>query len=386
MLSLVHTADWHLGKRFPSFPEEAQRKLSRARLDAVDRILDLAVRSRADAVLCAGDLFDEPNPPAEWWQGLAERLRRHDAAAMPPVFLVPGNHDALLPGSVWDVSHPLRGQLPRWAHVVDRDDFSFELQPDAVLYAAPCRNTSGAHDLAMSLPAREPGDRRLRVGCVHGSTFDLPGHETNFPIRRDAAVQRGLDYLAIGDTHAFRDVTPDLPAPTVYPSAPEPTAFDEQDVGYVAMVALFSSGRRARVERERVALWTWREEVVRSLPELAGLLSVRGLDQTVLRLKLDFGVTVAEYSEVERILSLLGGTMVNAPAAGVLVTDRSKLVLSATVPEDFEAALPAVLRDTVARLRKLAADAESDGQRAAAGRALTHLYQTLQRVDRGGAP
>jgi hypothetical protein len=30
VLKLVHTADWHLGRRFPSFPEEAQKKLSRA--------------------------------------------------------------------------------------------------------------------------------------------------------------------------------------------------------------------------------------------------------------------------------------------------------------------------------------------------------------------
>jgi len=33
VLRLLHTADWHLGRRFPSFPEEAQKKLSRARMD-----------------------------------------------------------------------------------------------------------------------------------------------------------------------------------------------------------------------------------------------------------------------------------------------------------------------------------------------------------------
>jgi DNA repair exonuclease SbcCD nuclease subunit len=382
-LSLIHTADWHLGKRFPSFPEEAQQKLSRARLDAVDRILDLAVRSRADAVLCAGDLFDDPHPPAEWWQGLAERMRRHDATKMPPVYLVPGNHDALIPGSVWEASHPLRQLLPQWAHVVDRDAYTVNLKEDTVLCASPCRNTSGAIDLAMALPAREPGDRRIRVACVHGSTFDIPGYEMNFPIQRDAVAQRGFDYLAIGDTHAFRDVTPEL-APTVYPSAPEPTAFDERDVGFVAMVALFPHGRRVRVERERVAYWNWREVSVRSLTELTGLLTERDLDTTVLRLRLDFTVTIAEYLEVQRILGLLGGTMVNAPAVGVLVADKSSLVLSVTVPEDFEETLPPVLKDAVARLRANASDADTEVAKAAAGRALTHLYQTLQRVDRPG--
>src|SRR5882757_4160142 len=128
----------------------------------------------------------------------------------------------------------------------------YELAPNAVLYARPCRSKAGESDLAMALPAREPGDERLRIGCVHGSTFDIEGWQTNFPIRRDAGVQRGLDYLAIGDVHSFRDVTASLPVPTVYPGAPEATSFDERDAGNVALVALFRHGSRPRVEAERV--------------------------------------------------------------------------------------------------------------------------------------
>ena len=63
VLRLLHTADWHLGRRFPSFPEEAQKKLSRARMDVIATILDVARRNAVNAVLCAGDLFDDPTPP-----------------------------------------------------------------------------------------------------------------------------------------------------------------------------------------------------------------------------------------------------------------------------------------------------------------------------------
>src|SRR3989442_1778535 len=62
VLRLLHTADWHLGRRFPSFPEEAQKKLSRARMDVIATILNVARRNAVDAVLCAGDLFDDPAP------------------------------------------------------------------------------------------------------------------------------------------------------------------------------------------------------------------------------------------------------------------------------------------------------------------------------------
>src|SRR2546426_5049565 len=123
----------------------------------------------------------------------------------------------------------------------------------------------------MALPQRETGDGRLRIGCVHGSTFDIDGYETNFPIRQDAGVQRGLDYLAIGDTHSFRNVTESLPVPTVYPGAPEPTNFGESGAGQVAIVALYRHGKPPRVEAEPVAVWRWIDVRCRDVNELRNL-------------------------------------------------------------------------------------------------------------------
>jgi len=301
VLRLLHTADWHLGRRFPSFPEEAQKKLSRARMDVIPRILDVARRHSVNAVLCAGDLFDDPEPESDFWQELAKRFRER-GAQHPPVFLVPGNHDPLTPESIWAPGHAFRQALPHWVHVVDRDDFTYELAPDAVLYARPCRSKAGENDLAMALPARDPGDERVRIGCVHGSTFDMDGYETNFPIQRDAGVERGLDYLAIGDTHSFRDVTESLPVPTVYPGAPEPTTFGESGAGHVAIVALFRHGRRPRVDAEPVAFWRWIDVRCHDVNELRNLLTMSDLERHVVRLHLDMTVSLSEESEVERIL------------------------------------------------------------------------------------
>ena len=64
-LKLLHTADWHLGRRFPAFEREQEVQLTRARLEVVGRILDLAASRDVDAVLCAGDLFEQAAPPEE---------------------------------------------------------------------------------------------------------------------------------------------------------------------------------------------------------------------------------------------------------------------------------------------------------------------------------
>src|SRR4029450_1958716 len=91
VLKVLHTADWHLGRRFPSFPEEAQKKLSRARMEVIARVFDVARRNGVGAVLCAGDLFDDPTPSEDFWEGLAKTLRDQPGPHL-PIFLLPG-HD-----------------------------------------------------------------------------------------------------------------------------------------------------------------------------------------------------------------------------------------------------------------------------------------------------
>ena len=242
-LTLLHTADWHLGRRFPAFERDQEQQLTRARLDAVGRILDLAESRNVDAVLCAGDLFDNPSPDEPWWGGVQREFARRRWAR--PVILLPGNHDPLTPNSLYDPSHPFRAGLPTYVHVVDRKGWELSVGENAVVIANPCTSRAGQTDLARSLPGREAGDDRIRIGLVHGQTFDIEGHQTNFPIARGTAFDRGLDYLAIGDTHAFREVEPKAAAPTVYPGAPEATNFGERDTGNVALV-FFPRDRRRR--------------------------------------------------------------------------------------------------------------------------------------------
>lgn len=378
-LKLVHTADWHLGMTFPSFDPEAQLRLSRARLEAIDRVLGLAERHTAHAVLCAGDLFDDPDPAPEWWQGLAKKLHARRWSGR-HLFLLPGNHDPLTNNGVYSPAHPFRSALPDWVHVVDRDDYSFELAEDAVLYSAPCRSKSESRDLALNLlPAREVGDTRIRIGMVHGQTFDLPKHQMNFPIAPEAAERKGLDYLAIGDTHGFRDVTPDRHAPTVYPGTPEPTHFGEKDPGFAAVV-YFPGDRRRRalVRQEPVAHYFWEVVTASSLEELRAL-DARDLSRHVLRLVLDMSVPVDAFAEIERRLSELSGTPATYGKVGVLQVDRTRLRLDTAGALDVLDGAPSVLREVAARLTALEQEHGRDSERGeVARRALYQLYRLVR--------
>ncbi len=370
-LKILHTADWHLGLRFSTFATVDQPFLTRARLDAVDRILALAERHEVDAVLAAGDLFDDPEPDREWWEGLVRCLKRPSWPGQ-PVFLLPGNHDPLQRESVYSAGHPFRQALPEWVRVVDRDAFTAELGPDAVLLATPCRSRAGDRDPTATLPAREPGDQRLRIGLVHGQTFDIDGNQTNFPIARDAGERLGLDYLAVGDTHSFRQVPAEVP--TIYPGAPEPTKFGEADAGHVAVVLFRRRPRSPRILKERIGRWTWRRETCTDLGGLRRLATSENLSQCVLRLHLEMGVSLAEHHELEALLAQLRGTAATHGRAGVLLVDRSDLTLTSGGAEDFPEDLPPVLRRVVEQL-----EAARSGSRAQlAERAMYRLYRLVR--------
>ena len=58
-LKILHTADWHLGKKLDNFNRiEEQRQV-------LDEIADIAQEQNVDVVIVAGDLFDTFNPGVE---------------------------------------------------------------------------------------------------------------------------------------------------------------------------------------------------------------------------------------------------------------------------------------------------------------------------------
>lgn len=369
-LKILHTADWHLGRSFPAFAEEDEKKLTRARIEAVEKLLGIAESYQVHAVLCAGDLFDDPAPDETWWRALLAVFAKRQWKNR-PVFLLPGNHDPLWPNSVWAEDHPFRRGLPSWVHVVDRDDFEFPLSDEAVLYAAPCRSKAGSDDLALKLPARQLGDRRIRIGLVHGQTFDIPGHQTNFPIASDAAQQRGLNYLALGDNHGHKEFPPKT-CPAVYPGTPEADTFQKTDVG-LAVVVFFTRQGLPTIQTEKVGRWRWRDVCCRSVTDLEDLRK-EDLKDCVLRLTFDLEVSLRQRERVDEIVQELKGTEAAHGKAGVLLWEEGGLKL-VTSGEDFSGyELPEVLKTVVARLQAEAAAHDGDVSR----RALYHLYMTLR--------
>lgn len=87
-MKLLHTADWHLGKRLGEYSrlEEQQQVL--------DEICRIADEEAVDAVLIAGDLFDTFNPPNEASELFYRTVHRLSDEGRRAVIAIAGNHDS----------------------------------------------------------------------------------------------------------------------------------------------------------------------------------------------------------------------------------------------------------------------------------------------------
>ncbi len=300
-LTLLHSADWQIGKRFASIAGDAGAVLRTQRLETVRRLAALARDRGVDAVLVAGDVFED-NAVSD------ETLRRtmHALAGFQgPWVLLPGNHDAALFQSVWS-------RLQRLAVVPDNLILATAPEPVTLcdsrlcVIPAPLQRRHEVRDLTEYFDGVETEAGVFRVGLAHGAVRNrLPAEsEAMNPVADTRAQTARLDYLALGDWHG----TLEIATRTWYAGTPEPDRFKTNDPGNVLLIRLGEPGAAPQVEKIRTGRFFWRQlslavadddsigvldERIEALAEASG---------TLLRLRLEGAVDLGMRRRLNEVL------------------------------------------------------------------------------------
>jgi DNA repair exonuclease SbcCD nuclease subunit len=372
-MRFLHTADWQIGTQFGQFTAEEAAHLTEARYETVRRIALLATERQVDAVLVAGDVFDQ--------QTVSDTVIRKLFAALSgfagPWFMLPGNHDAALAESVWTRAMRL-GCVPDNVHllltpgVVTLDELS--------LLHAPLTQRNTYDDTTTFFDHVETPEGHFRIGVAHGSVSGIlqEGIDSANPIAPTRAETARLDYLALGDWHGVYEVNPRI----WYSGTPEQDRFRANEPGYVLDVRIDSPGAAPSVERVRIGKYQWRDWT----PEIHISSDIDVLRQQLLQL---------DETAVLRVRVTGSAALADAQALHVAIEEaraRVRALRSSTTElkvlptEEDLAALGArsgYLSNVVARLRALQAD---ETQAAAASNALLLLagFQRDQH-DKGAA-
>jgi DNA repair exonuclease SbcCD nuclease subunit len=201
MLRFLHIADLHLGMKITRYPRDASRKIQEARFQALERVRALANSPNPgyQFVVIAGDLFDDAavdGPTARRAFSLLESFAC-------PVLVLPGNHDPLQAGAVWDIDPWRRAQTSRVRVLRTREPF--DLHPDVRVFPCPVFRKTSTENPTAWIRAHITDDKCYRIGIAHGSVMDRPNLPVDdHPIDLSAADDLELDYLALGHWHASK--------------------------------------------------------------------------------------------------------------------------------------------------------------------------------------
>ncbi|MCF8337410.1 MAG: exonuclease SbcCD subunit D [Bacteroidales bacterium] len=291
-MKILHTADWHLGKRLESFSRlEEQREV-------MQEIIEVANNEKVDAVLIAGDLFDTYNPSTEAVELFYKTLKKLSDNGRRAVVAIAGNHDSPdrieapdplarengiifsgYPSSkisdfVLDSGLKVNHSEPGFLELdIPRSHYPLRLLMTPYANEFRLRHFLGKSDEEaelrqllqeqwQSLTDSYCDDRGVNVLLSHlfmvGKGQELPEEpEEEKPILHVGGAQaiyssnipRQIQYTALGHLHRFQNVSGEETNPVIYSGSPLSYSFSEAEQKKYVSVVDVEPGQSARFKK-----------------------------------------------------------------------------------------------------------------------------------------
>lgn len=214
----MHAADLHLDSPFRgllSLPEAMQKEVRESTFKALEQLVRLAVRERADFVLISGDVYDAAD------RSLRAQLRFHRAvdelaAAGIRVYVVHGNHDPLS-GYRAELHWPENILFFGADEVMREPAYNKEGKHVADIYGISYGQAAEQDNLASRFQASDPS--LFNIALLHCNVEGRQGHDNYAPCSKQELIRSGFDYWALGHIHT-REILHEAPW-IVYPGNPQ---------------------------------------------------------------------------------------------------------------------------------------------------------------------
>lgn len=186
---ILHTSDLHLDR------------VGDKACNSLTAVVDLTISQRVDVVIIVGDLFDHNRVDSTLVDFVLEQLRRPPV----PVVILPGNHDCLVSGSVYEGVGFLHSDN---IHLFTSPQGEvLELPELEVSIWGKCIPSYDVDVLPLEGMPQPEQDGWWHVAVGHGYYVD--GEAPIFPsyhIYPEEVINSGQDYIALGHLPMFRSV------------------------------------------------------------------------------------------------------------------------------------------------------------------------------------
>lgn len=219
-MKFIHCADLHLASRLESrfSPDQAHRRRDEL-FETFRRLADEAVRSEVAAILICGDIFDEGKPRSAAKKRFIEIVSTHPEVDF---LCLSGNHDESLAeeedlpknllcfGDEW--KKYTYGEVNIWG--IEINEWNYNL-----IYSG-----------------FRPDVGKTNVVMLHGQVCEYAAEPSFGTIVLPSLADTGIDYLALGHIHSFRQKQLDSRGVWCYSGCLEGRGYDEcGEKGYVLL-------------------------------------------------------------------------------------------------------------------------------------------------------
>jgi DNA repair protein SbcD/Mre11 len=212
-LRFIHTADLHLDSPFRGLAETSpslRDTLQSATLGALDRVVDHTIKSKADFLIIAGDLYDSKDRSLRALVSFRKQMERL-AERHVPVFIVHGNHDPL---NGWGSGFQLPPNVITFGGNTDTEPVIRRGREVAHITGVSYTRERVTDNLSSTFKASDTAAYSIAV--LHANVGHQSGHADYAPATVSDLAAAGFNYWALGHVHA-RSVLAQEPAMIVYP-------------------------------------------------------------------------------------------------------------------------------------------------------------------------
>lgn len=224
-MKLLHTSDIHLDSPLNTrLPAERVRERKRELLLSFAHLASEAKRLGAEGIIIAGDLFDSEKISK---RALDTAVDVISSSPELKYFYLCGNHErrALLESGI---------SLPENLYVFGEGWTYFDFGDVRIAGRTKCEEKM--------FDSLQVAGGKKNIAVLHGELRD--GASAPEVIGRREAAERGIDYIALGHYHSYREEKIDRRTNAVYCGTPEGRGFDE--VGKKGFVLIDTAGEGVR--------------------------------------------------------------------------------------------------------------------------------------------
>jgi exonuclease SbcD len=280
MVKILHTADIHLGAKFPGLGNKSDSQREQLRTTFKD-IIATAIDESVNIVLIAGDLFNANQQPQKNIDLVIEQFSVLGSNNI-PVCLIPGTHDSFDSSSIYK-KVDFEGKCSNLKIFTDENTDSKEYPHlDLTVYGKP--NLSNRSYISPLKGLKRSTSSKFHVAMAHGS-FYIPEKiaEDDHVFRLEEIKAGGMDYLALGHWHRVYSCSEKPPA---WYSGPPEWIPDQRERGAVLLVSLLDSGE-VEVEPKNLGLRDY-DEIEIDMSEMQDLAMLKarisdGANQNLIR-------------------------------------------------------------------------------------------------------